>query len=55
MRKHFQMLGPKHLLLYNSFTKWLILPLQNDIKNNSLEFNSFVHKISHVQKEMICI
>ena len=31
------------------------MPLQNDIQNNSSEFNSFVHKMSHVQKEMICI
>ena len=27
------------------------MPLQNDIQNNSLEINSFVHKMSHVQKE----
>ena len=26
------------------------MPLQNDIQNNSAEFNSFVHKMSHVQK-----
>ena len=26
------------------------MPLQNDIQNISSEFNSFVHKISHVQK-----
>ena len=25
--------------------------LQNDIQNNSSEINSFVHKMSHVQKE----
>ena len=31
------------------------MPLQNDLQNNILEFNSFVHKMSHVQKEMICI
>ena len=31
------------------------MPLQNDIKNNSSKFNYFVHKMSHVQKEMICI
>ena len=27
------------------------MPLQNDIQNNSSEINSFVHKMSHVQKE----
>ena len=26
------------------------MPLQNDIQKNSLEFNYFVHKRSHVQK-----
>ena len=31
------------------------MPLPNDIQNNSSEFNSFVNKMSHVQKEMICI
>ena len=31
------------------------MPLQNDIQNNGSEFNSFVHKMSHVQKQMICI
>ena len=31
------------------------MPLPNDIQNNSSEFNSFVHKMSHIQKEMICI
>ena len=51
-RKHFQM-PHKHLLLYNSFTKWHIRPLQNDIQNNSSVFNSFFHKMSHVKKEMI--
>ena len=25
--------------------------LQNDIQNNSSEINSFVHKMSHIQKE----
>ena len=49
------MVGPKTLFLYNSFTKWRIMPLQNDIQNNGSEFNSFVHKMLHVQKEMICI
>ena len=49
------MVGHKNLLLYNSFTKWRIIPLQNDIQNNGSEFNSFVPKMSHFQKEMICI
>ena len=31
------------------------MPLQHDIQNHSSEFNSFVHKISHVKKEMIWI
>ena len=31
------------------------MPLQNDIQNISSEFNSFVYKMSHVKKEMICI
>ena len=31
------------------------MPLQNDIQNLSSKFNSFVHKMSHVQKGMICI
>ena len=31
------------------------MALQNDIQNNGSEFNSFVHKMSHIQKEMICI
>ena len=37
------------------FTKWRIKPFQNDIQNNSSEFNYFVHKMSHIKKEMICI
>ena len=41
---------PIILLLYKLFTKWRITPLQNDIQNISSEFNSFVHKTSHVQK-----
>ena len=31
------------------------MPLQNDIENNSSEFNYFVYKMSHVQKDMICM
>ena len=53
--KTFQMVGPKTFTLIQFVTKWRIMPLQNDIQNNSSEFNSFVHKMSHVQKEMICI
>ena len=51
----FKWYAHKHLLLYNLFTKWRILPLQNDIQNNGSEFNSIVHKMPHVQKGMICI
>ena len=29
------------------------MPLQNDIQNNSSEINSFVHKMSHVQKNVM--
>ena len=31
------------------------MPLQNDIQDNGSEFNSFVHEMSLVKKEMICI
>ena len=43
------------LHLYNLFTKWRIFPLQNDMQNNGSEFNSFVHKMLHIQKGIICI
>ena len=42
-------------MAYHAFTKWHIMPLQNDIENNSSEFNSFIHKMSHIKIEMICI
>ena len=49
--KHFQMVGPQTFSLIQFVTKWRILPLQNDTQNNSSEFNSFVCKISHIQKK----
>ena len=41
----------KHLILYNMFTKWRTMPLQNDIQNTISKINYFVHEISHVQKK----
>ena len=47
---------PINIYIYtNTFTLRHIMPLQNDKQNISYEFNAFVHKMSHVQKEMICI
>ena len=47
---------PINIYIYtNTFTLRHSMPLQNDIQNISSEFNSFVNKMSHVQKEMICI
>ena len=47
---------PINIYIYtNTFTLRHSMPLQNDIQNISSEFNSFVYKISHVKKEMICI
>ena len=37
--------------LYNTYTKWCTMPLHNDIQNTISYINSFVHKISHVQKK----
>ena len=50
-QKLFQMVGYKHLSLYNTFTKWHVMLLKNDIQNTTSDINSFVHKISHVQKK----
>ena len=47
---------PINIYIYtNTFTLRHSMPLQNDIQNISSESNSFVYKMSHVQKEMICI
>ena len=47
---------PINIYIYtNTFQLRHSMPLQNDIQNISSEFNSFVYKMSHVKKEMICI
>ena len=47
---------PINIYIYtNTFTLRHSMPLQNDIQNIGSEFNSFVYKMSHVKKEMICI
>ena len=47
---------PINIYIYtNTFILRHSMPLQNDIQNISSKFNSFVYKMSHVKKEMICI
>ena len=49
------MVGPKTFTLIHFVYKMAYHAFTKDIQNNSSEFNYFVHKMSLVTKEMICI
>ena len=47
----FQMIGPSTFTFIQYVYKMAFRAFENDIQNTIYEINSFVHKISHVQKK----